>query len=72
MSLAIYLGAAGHGLIAGSTYMTLGALPVVIPVHVFCLKCSEKCKLELRLGQSYVAYRQQVPFLPPRWLSRRS
>ena len=72
MSLGFYLGAVGLGLIVGSTYMTLGALLVVIPVHVFYLKCFEEYELELRLGQSYVAYKQQVPFLLPRWLSRNS
>ena len=70
MSLGFYLGAVGLGLVVGSTYMTLGALLVVIPVHVFYLKYFEEHELELRLGQSYLEYKQRVPFLLPRWLSR--
>jgi protein-S-isoprenylcysteine O-methyltransferase Ste14 len=67
MLLGFYLGAVGLGLLVGSIYMTLGALLVVIPVHIFYLKYFEEYELELRLGQSYVEYRQQVPFLLPRW-----
>jgi protein-S-isoprenylcysteine O-methyltransferase Ste14 len=67
MSLGLYLSSVGLGLVAGSTYMTLGALLVVIPVHVFFLKYFEEYELELRLGRSYVEYKQQVPVLLPRW-----
>ena len=67
MSLGFYLGAIGLGLLVGSSYMTLGALLVVIPVHVFYVKHFEEYELELRLGQSYVEYKQRVPFLLPRW-----
>jgi protein-S-isoprenylcysteine O-methyltransferase Ste14 len=66
MSLGFYLGAVGLGLVVGSTYMTLGALLVVIPVHVFYLLYFEEYELELRLGQSYVEYKKRVPFLLPR------
>lgn len=69
MSLGFYLGAVGIGLLLGSTYMTLGALLVAIPVHIFYLKYFEEYELELRMGQSYVAYKQQVPFLLPRLVS---
>jgi protein-S-isoprenylcysteine O-methyltransferase Ste14 len=72
MSLGLYLGAVGIGLLVGSTYMTLGALLVVIPVHVFYLKYSEEYELELRIGPSYVEYKQRVPFLFPRWGSRKN
>lgn len=72
MSLGFYLGAVGLGLLAGSVYMTVGALLVVIPVHVFYLKYFEEYELELRLGQSYAEYKQRVPFLLPRWFSRQS
>jgi protein-S-isoprenylcysteine O-methyltransferase Ste14 len=51
--------------------MTLGALLVAIPVHVFYLKYFEEYELALRMGQSYVAYRQQVPFLLPRLTSHK-
>jgi protein-S-isoprenylcysteine O-methyltransferase Ste14 len=66
MALGFYLGAVGLGLVVGSTYMTLGALFLVIPVHVIYLKHFEEYELELRLGQSYVEYKQRVPFLLPR------
>jgi protein-S-isoprenylcysteine O-methyltransferase Ste14 len=72
MSLGFYLGAVGIGLMLGSTYMTLGALYVAIPVHVFYLKYFEEYELELRMGPSYAEYRRSVPFLIPGWLSRRS
>jgi len=71
MSLGFYLGAVGIGLLFGSTYMTLGALLVAIPVHVFYLKYFEEYELALRMGQSYVAYRQRVPFLLPRLTSHK-
>jgi protein-S-isoprenylcysteine O-methyltransferase Ste14 len=65
MSLGFYLGAVGLGLVVGSTYMTLGALLVVIPVHLFYLKYFEEHELELRLGQPYVEYKKRVPFFCP-------
>jgi protein-S-isoprenylcysteine O-methyltransferase Ste14 len=71
MSLGLYLAAVGLGLLAGSTTLTLGALFVVIPVHVFYLKTFEELELELRLGMSYVEYRRRVPFLLPRLGPRR-
>jgi protein-S-isoprenylcysteine O-methyltransferase Ste14 len=70
MSLGFYLGSVALGLLLGSTYMTLGALFVVIPVHVFYLKYFEEYELELRLGESYVEYKQRVPFLLPRLFLR--
>jgi len=60
------------GLLIGSTYMTLGALLGVIPAHIFYLKYFEEYELELRMGQSYVEYKQRIPFLLPRWFSRKS
>jgi hypothetical protein len=39
----------------------------MIPVHLFYLKYFEEYELELRLGPSYLEYKQQVPFLVPRW-----
>jgi protein-S-isoprenylcysteine O-methyltransferase Ste14 len=72
MSLGFYLGAVGLGLLVGSAYMTWGALLVVIPVHLFYLKYFEEYELELRLGQTYVAYKQRVPFLLPRWFAGES
>jgi len=70
MSLGFYLACVGIGLLAGSTYLTLGALLVVIPSHVFYLKYFEEYELELRMGQPYVEYKQRVPFLLLRWFFR--
>jgi protein-S-isoprenylcysteine O-methyltransferase Ste14 len=72
MSLGLYLASIGIGLLAGSTYLTMGALLGVIPVHVFYLKYFEEYELELRLGQSYLEYKQRVPFLLPGWGGRSS
>jgi protein-S-isoprenylcysteine O-methyltransferase Ste14 len=66
MSLGFYLICVGIGLMAGSTYITLGSLIGVIPVHIFYLKYFEEYELELRLGQSYIEYKGRVPFLVPR------
>jgi protein-S-isoprenylcysteine O-methyltransferase Ste14 len=71
MSLGLYLACVGIGLLVGSTYMTLGALLVVIPFHVFYLKYFEEYELGVRLGPSYIAYQQRVPFLLPRWFPRK-
>jgi protein-S-isoprenylcysteine O-methyltransferase Ste14 len=71
MALGLYLGALGIGLLVGSTYMTLGALVVVIPVHLFYLIFFEEHELELRLGQPYVEYKQRVPFLLPKPRSKK-
>jgi len=70
MSLGLYLFSLGIGPLAGSTYMTLGAVFIVIPVHVFYLKYFEECELELRLGESYGEYKRRVPFLLPKLISR--
>ena len=65
MSLGFYLACIGVGLLAGSTALTLGALLVVIPVHVFNLKFFEEVELDHRYGQTYREYKQRVPFLIP-------
>ena len=70
MSLGLYLMAFGIGLLAGSTYLTVGALLLFVPAHIFYLKFFEEYELELRLGQSYTEYKQRVPFLFPRLYSR--
>ena len=67
MALGFYCWSVGSGLLIGSTYWTFGALLVVIPVHIFYLKFFEELELALRLGQQYLAYKQKVPFLLPRW-----
>ena len=46
-------------------YLLLGH----IPAHIFYLKFFEERELELRFGESYMDYKQRVPFLIPRWRS---
>ncbi len=66
MSLGYYLQCVGLGLIAGSTYITLGSLLGIVPVHIFNLLYFEELELSLRLGPTYLEYRRRVPFLLPR------
>lgn len=70
MALGLYLAYIGVGLLAGSTYLTLGSLLGVIPAHLFYIKYFEEYELELRMGQPYLEYKQRVPFLLPRLGSR--
>jgi protein-S-isoprenylcysteine O-methyltransferase Ste14 len=66
MSLGYYLCCLGIGLLAGSTTVTVGALVAIIPAHLFFLVHFEELELELRLGPTYLDYKQRVPFLIPR------
>jgi protein-S-isoprenylcysteine O-methyltransferase Ste14 len=66
MSLGFYACCAGIGMITGSMTVTLGALLIIVPIHIVSLKQFEERELELRYGQSYVEYRRRVPFLVPR------
>jgi protein-S-isoprenylcysteine O-methyltransferase Ste14 len=65
MSLGYYLGALGLGFISGSTLLTVYVLLGIIPAHLFFLKFFEEYELELRLGESYKAYKQKTSFLIP-------
>jgi protein-S-isoprenylcysteine O-methyltransferase Ste14 len=65
MSLGYYLGAIGLGFISGSTLLTLYVLLGIIPAHLFFLKFFEEFELELRLGESYKAYKRKTSFLIP-------
>jgi len=65
MSLGIYLGCLGFGLVSSSTYFTLWVLLEVIPSHIFFLKFFEEKELEIRFGQSYLDYKKKVSFLIP-------
>jgi protein-S-isoprenylcysteine O-methyltransferase Ste14 len=67
MSLGYYLVCVGIGMLAGSTFVTLGALLFVIPAHVFFLKYFEELELELRFGEAYLDYKSRTPFLIPRF-----
>jgi protein-S-isoprenylcysteine O-methyltransferase Ste14 len=68
MSLGWYLICIGISLMAGSTYLTLYFLLGHIPAHTFYLKYFEEAELEIRFGQSYLQYKQKVPFLIPRFI----
>ena len=65
MSLGLYLAYIGISLIAGSSYFLLGALAVIIPVHVFNLLYFEERELLARHGSSYAEYMNRVPFILP-------
>lgn len=66
MSLGYYLWALSLGLISSSKLFTLVVLLGFIPAHVFFLKYFEELELELRFGEAYKQYKQEVPFLIPR------
>jgi protein-S-isoprenylcysteine O-methyltransferase Ste14 len=71
MSLGFYASCAGLGMIAGSVTVTLGALFIILPIHVFNLKYFEETELALRYGPSYIGYKRGVPFLLPSFRDRR-
>lgn len=66
MSLGYYLFCLSIGFVSGSTFLTLGVLLGLIPAHIFFLKFFEELELELRFGESYKEYKQNVPFLLPK------
>lgn len=66
MSLGFYMACVGVGLVGGSSAVTVGALAVIVPVHVFNLRYFEERELARRFGQSYLDYRTRTPFLLPR------
>jgi protein-S-isoprenylcysteine O-methyltransferase Ste14 len=70
MSLGFYILSGGLGFLSGSTFLTLCALILVIPAHVFYLKFFEEHELEIRFGQSYKEYKKSVPFLIPKFRGR--
>jgi protein-S-isoprenylcysteine O-methyltransferase Ste14 len=67
MSLGYYLFFLSLSLISGSTIVTLAILFGYIPVHLFFLKYFEELELELRFGETYMQYKQRVPFLIPKF-----
>ncbi len=66
MSLGYYLIGLSIAFLSGSTLLTLYVLFGIIPAHLFFLKFFEELELELRFGESYKLYKQDVPFLFPR------
>jgi protein-S-isoprenylcysteine O-methyltransferase Ste14 len=71
MSLGFYMACVGLGLLGGSTTVTIGALAIVVPVHMFSLRYFEERELARRFGQPYLDYRARTPFVFLR-LKRRS
>jgi protein-S-isoprenylcysteine O-methyltransferase Ste14 len=65
MSLGTYLSYIGVSLIAGSSYLLIGTLTVIIPVHVFNLLHFEEHELLARYGESYDEYRKRVRLIFP-------
>lgn len=72
MSLGFYLLCVSTGLITGSSFLTLGAILLVIPAHLFFLRYFEELELELRFGATYLQYKAHVPFLIPNLTTERS
>ncbi|WP_167998821.1 methyltransferase family protein [Desulfitobacterium metallireducens] len=66
MALGYYLMILGVGLMAHSTYFFFLNLFIIIPSHIFYIKYFEEFEVELRLGKSYIEYKQQTPFLIPK------
>lgn len=66
MALGYYLMLLGVGLMAHSTYFFFFNLLIVIPSHIFYIKYFEEFEVELRLGDSYIEYKRQTPFLIPK------
>ena len=69
LALGWYLFCLGGSVMAGSTYLMLHTLLLLVPAHVFYLKHFEEFELEIRFGAPYRQYKQSVPFLLPRFRS---
>jgi len=67
MSFGYYMFCIGLGLVLGSTTVTLGSLILIVPSHVFNLKFFEEKELQIRLGKSYIDYKENTPFLIPKF-----
>lgn len=66
MSLGFYLYCLGGSVVAGSSYLLLGTVVVIIPMHLFNLVYFEEHELKARHGAPYEAYRERVPLMVPR------
>lgn len=69
MALGYYLMLLGASLMAHSTYLIFFNLLTVIPSHIFYIKYFEEFEVELRLGETYIEYKQKTPFLIPKIFS---
>jgi protein-S-isoprenylcysteine O-methyltransferase Ste14 len=70
ISLGWYLFCAGLALSFRSTYLLCYVVVALVPAHIFYLRYFEEMELELRFGESYMRYKQTVPFLLPRLIQR--
>ena len=66
MSLGFYLFALALGFASSSTFILLAVSLGLIPAHIFFLKYFEEVELELRFCESYLEYKETVPFLIPK------
>lgn len=67
MSLGFYMACVGLGLVGGSTAATVGALAIIVPVHMFNLRYFEERELARRFGQPYMDYKTRTSFVLPRF-----
>ena len=65
MSLGMYCAYIGISLSAGSSYLLMDAVLIIIPVHMFNLKYFEQNELLARYGTQYSEYMHRVPFILP-------
>lgn len=72
MALGYYLLLLGVALAAHSTYFFLFTLFLVIPSHIFYIKYFEEFEVALRLGDPYIQYKRQTPFLIPRFFYKKN
>jgi protein-S-isoprenylcysteine O-methyltransferase Ste14 len=66
MALGSYLSLLGAGLMTHSTYFFFFNLLVVVPSHIYYVRDFEEFEVELRLGETYIEYKQRTPFLIPK------
>jgi protein-S-isoprenylcysteine O-methyltransferase Ste14 len=66
MALGYYLFLLGTGLMTHSTYFFFFNLLVVVPSHIYYVRYFEEFEVELRLGETYIEYKQRTPFLIPK------
>jgi protein-S-isoprenylcysteine O-methyltransferase Ste14 len=66
MALGSYLSLLGVGLMTHSTYFFFFNLLVVVPSHIYYVRYFEEFEVELRLGETYIEYKQRTPFLVPK------
>jgi protein-S-isoprenylcysteine O-methyltransferase Ste14 len=66
MALGSYLSLLGAGLMTHSTFFFFFNLLVWVPSHIYYVRYFEEFEVELRLGGTYIEYKQRTPFLIPK------